>query len=62
LYESVLGNFVIAASSCAGDSPEPMAMCDVLLLAMKLQLRPQRRVLFVAPFEIPRQLPHPFAK
>jgi hypothetical protein len=25
---------------------------------MKLQLRPQRRVLFFAPLDIPRHLPH----
>jgi hypothetical protein len=32
-------------------------ICDAFLLAGKLQLRPQRRVLLFAPFDISRHLP-----
>jgi hypothetical protein len=35
-------------------------ICDTLPLTIKFQLRPQRLMLFFAPLEIPRQLPHPF--
>jgi hypothetical protein len=33
------------------------SICDAFLLAGKLQLRPQRRVLLFAPFDISRQMP-----